>query len=237
MGLVREVNEDAHVAAPPVFAVADGMGGHAGGDIASAIVVEELGRLAGPDVRRRGGRARRSSTPCTRASAGSRSTPPAGSAGPRRARRSPPPCCVDASRWLVVNLGDSRVYRVTGGRLVQVSRDHSLVQDLVDAGDITEAEVADHPERHVITRALGGPGFTEPDLFWVDARRRGPAARCARTASTAQSTTRRSAGMLAAEPDPSGAAAALVAAALDAGGEDNATAWSSMWWDDRVSRL
>ena len=51
------------------------------------------------------------------------------------------------------------------GELVQVSRDHSLVQELVDSGEITEDEVADHPERHVITRALGGPGFTEPDLF------------------------------------------------------------------------
>ena len=84
--------------------------------------------------------------------------------------------------------------------------------------------MADHPERHVITRALGGPGFTEPDLFWLARRRGATGCWCAPTGSTGWSTTRDRAASWPGEPDPAVAARALVAAALDAGGEDNATA-------------
>jgi protein phosphatase len=224
VGLVREVNEDAHLAVPPVFLVADGMGGHAGGDVASAIVVEELARLAGTTYD---------------ADAAVHAVRDALEASQRRIEehaagrrgRAAPGTTVAAvvlveraePTWLVVNLGDSRVYRWQDGELGQVTRDHSLVQDLLDSGDITLDQVADHPERHVITRALGGPGFTEPDLFWLAAGEADRLLVCSDGVHglVDDGTIER---VLASEPDAAGAAEALVAAALDAGGEDNATA-------------
>jgi protein phosphatase len=221
VGLVREVNEDAYVAAPPVFVVADGMGGHAGGDVASAIVVEELGRLADREFDAES--AERAVLDALQESQRRIEEYAAGKVG----RAAPGTTVVAAllvgERWLIVNLGDSRVYRLSGDDLVQVSRDHSLVQDLIDAGDITAAEVADHPERHVITRALGGPGFTEPDLFWVDVADTDRLLLCTDGVNGFVDDTHIG-RVLIAESDPAGAVGALVAAALDAGGEDNATA-------------
>jgi protein phosphatase len=228
VGLVREVNEDAQLAAPPVFLVADGMGGHAGGDVASAIVVEEFGRLAGTTYD--ADSAVRAVTDALEASQRRIEEHAAGGVG-----RAAPGTTVagvllvdgdgDGAQpsWLVVNLGDSRVYRIHGGELLQVSRDHSLVQDLVDSGEITEDEAADHPDRHVITRALGGPGFTEPDLFWLPVE---PSDRLLVCTDGINGLIGDAVigGILAAEHDPAAAARALVAAALDAGGEDNATA-------------
>ena len=224
VGLVREVNEDAYVLAPPLFAVADGMGGHAGGDIASAIVVEEIGRLGDrefdPDSAERAvlEALRESQRRIEEHAHGGvgRAAPGTTVAGVLLVEKGEP-------RLLVVNLGDSRVYRMKDGHLVQVSRDHSLVQDLLDAGDITEDEVADHPERHVITRALGGPGFAEPDLFWVDVAGTDRLLLCTDGVNGFVDDTHIG-RVLVAESDPAAAAAALVAAALDAGGEDNATA-------------
>lgn len=221
VGLVREVNEDAYVAAPPVFAVADGMGGHAGGDIASAIVVEELGRLAdrefGPES------AKHAVLEALQESQRRIEEYAAGKVGRAAPGTTVAAALLVGERWLLVNLGDSRVYRLSGGDLVQVSRDHSLVQDLVDAGDIRPDEVADHPERHVITRALGGPGFAEPDLFWVDTAETDRVLLCTDGVNgfVGDAHIRE---VLVAEGDPADAAAALVAAALKAGGEDNATA-------------
>ena len=94
---------------------------------------------------------------------GSRSTARAG-AGPRPRRHAGTTVVAallveddGGPKWLLANLGDSRIYRFADGGLEQVSVDHSVVQELVDAGEITADEAADHPERHVITRALGGP--------------------------------------------------------------------------------
>jgi protein phosphatase len=221
VGLVREVNEDAHVAAPPVFAVADGMGGHAGGDVASAIVVEELARLADRTFDRAA--AEQAVVEALLRS----QTRISDYAGGRVGRAAPGTTVVAAvlvgTSWLVVNLGDSRAYRLSGDDLVRVSRDHSLVQELLDAGDIGEDEVADHPERHVITRALGGPGLAQPDLFWVDVTDADRLLLCTDgiTGLVDDAHVRR---LLLAETDPEAASAALVATALDAGGEDNATA-------------
>jgi serine/threonine protein phosphatase PrpC len=220
VGLVREVNEDAYVAMPPVFAVADGMGGHAGGDVASAIVVEEFARLADRTFDRSGAEQAvveallRSQTRILEHAAGG-----VGRAAPGTTLVA---AVLVEHSWLVVNLGDSRAYRLSGGDLVRVSRDHSLVQELLDAGDIREDEVAEHPERHVITRALGGPSFTGPDLFWVDLADADRLLLC--TDGVNGFVDDEHIGrVLVSEADPAAAAAALVAAALDAGGEDNAT--------------
>ena len=215
------MNEDAYVVAPPVFVVADGMGGHAGGDVASAIVVEELGRLADREFDRAS--AEQAVREALYESQRRIEQHAAGGVGRAAPGTTVVAAVVVGDHWLVVNLGDSRAYRMKGGELVQVSHDHSLVQDLLDAGDITEDEVADHPERHVITRALGGPGFSEPDLLWVDLADTDRLLLCTDGVNGFVDDTD-IARVLVAETDPAGAAAALVAAALDAGGEDNATA-------------
>jgi len=224
VGLVREVNEDAHLTAPPVFVVADGMGGHAGGDVASAVVVEEFGALAGTSyddetvVRAVVGALEASQRRIEEHAAGGvgRAAPGTTVAGAILVERGDP-------SWLVVNLGDSRVYRVHDGELHQVTRDHSLVQDLLDAGEIAQDEVADHPERNVITRALGGPGAGEADLFRLRLDEAERLLLCTDGVNglVDDATIRR---ILTSESDPAGAARALVAAALAAGGEDNATA-------------
>jgi PPM family protein phosphatase len=230
VGRVRQVNEDAYVAVPPVYAVADGMGGHEGGDVASAIAVEEVARLAeaGYDPRR-----------------GVEAVAAALDAAQRRIleyadeqarhgverRRSAGTTVVVAllveaaaePAWLLVNLGDSRVYRFDDGRLEQVSTDHSLVQELVDAGRITPEEVATHPERNVITRALGDAVGVEADYFvvpLVDAER----LLLCTDGITGMLDDGAIAAILAEAADPRDAADRLVAAALVAGGEDNATA-------------
>ena len=122
-------------------------------------------RRGGYDPRRG---AEPSRTPSTRARPGSPSTPTSSGRAParlarrhhrrgraaRRGRRHP--------KWLLANLGDSRIYRFVDGRLDQVSVDHSVVQELVDAGPITREEMPVHPERHVVTRALGSPTAPTP---------------------------------------------------------------------------
>ncbi len=170
VGLVREVNEDAFLAMPPVFVVADGMGGHDGGDVASRIVVEEFGKLAdeGYDPARGGDLVTETLQECQRriSEYGAEQVAEGkarGYAGTTVAAA----LLVDdgGPKWLLVNLGDSRIYRLKGDHLDQVSVDHSVVQELVDAGTITTEDAATHPERHVITRALGGPDVADADYF------------------------------------------------------------------------
>ena len=161
-GLVRDVNEDALLAYPPVFLVADGMGGHDAGDLASRIAVEEFAQLAGQaaasadDVHacfvRTAARIRNEFT------------------GGRQGGTTVAGVAVTehdgGSYWLVFNVGDSRVYRWDGEQLEQVSVDHSVVQELIDLGEIDVADAETHPERHVLTRALGTGDAPEPD-YWL----------------------------------------------------------------------
>lgn len=228
IGHVRKVNEDSFLVAPPVFVVADGMGGHEGGDVASRIVVEEFGRLAedGYDSRRG---AEHVAAAFSRAQA--RILQYGETQRGTHARWHAGTTCVAAvlveeqqvTAWLLANVGDSRIYRFHDDKLIQVSVDHSVVQELIDAGEITPAEAAEHPERHVITRALGSPEGISPDLFVL------PLAAAERLLLCSDGIT----GMiddavieeiLYRVHDPRDAADALVQAALDAGGRDNATA-------------
>jgi serine/threonine protein phosphatase PrpC len=230
LGHVRDLNQDALLDAPPVFVVADGMGGHQGGEVASAIVVEEFARLAaeGYDVAEAPVAVTACLAGCHRrireygAAHGSAGDPDwyAGTTVVAAL------LCHDENevKWLLVNLGDSRAYRVdVDGLLEQISVDHSVVQELLDAGEIDEQTAAVHPERHVITRALGGPRLPQPDLFvlpLVSARR---LLLCSDgvTSMLADDEVER---ILVGLEDPHDAAGAVVAAALAAGGEDNTTA-------------
>jgi serine/threonine protein phosphatase PrpC len=228
VGLVREVNEDAFLAAPPVFVVADGMGGHDGGDVASRIVVEEFQRLAdsGYDPARGAEQAAATLAECQRRI----SEYGAERVASGRARAHAGTTVVAAllvddggPQWLLVNLGDSRIYRLTDDRLEQVSVDHSVVQELVDAGTISSEDAATHPERHVITRALGGPDLAEADYFLLPL----PAVERLLLCSDGVSgmiDDDAIAAVLRDADDPRDAADQLVERALAAGGRDNATA-------------
>jgi protein phosphatase len=229
VGLVREVNEDSLLADPPVFVVADGMGGHDGGDIASRIVVEEFARLVavGYDARRGSQAVLATLRDCQRRLSEYGATH-RGSDGGRWQGGTTAVIAIlveedDGPQWLLGNLGDSRIYRFTGGRLHRVSTDHSVVQELVDSGRITEEQAMVHPERHIVTRALGGPDPPDPDFFVV------PLTDAERVLLCSDGVTdllrdAEIAEVLRTNAHPSDAAEGVVASALAAGGIDNATA-------------
>lgn len=235
VGCVREVNEDAFLADPPVFVVADGMGGHDRGDIASAVAVEELARLRVEDLGVEEATAvvdavlhtvqeRLLAFDAEQRAAGAGESFAAGTTVVVALLVSAP----DGARWLLANVGDSRIYRFTDGELEQVSVDHSLVQELVDAGRISAAAAAVHPSRNVITRALGGaamPGGVSgaADYYLLPIAAAERLLLCSDGVSGMVDDTL-IAAILARCEDPRDAADALVAAAVEAGGHDNATA-------------
>lgn len=219
VGSVREANEDAMLAEPPVFVVADGMGGHAHGEVASALVVDHLRGLAGHE--------RLTVDEVTEAvdslnavvQEAAWESPALGGMGTTVVgvvvvEHEGAPC------WLAFNIGDSRLYRFAAGVLEQVSVDHSLVQELLDAGQITARDIPDHPQRSVITRVLGTAGPVEPD-FWL-LPLEGRLLLCSDGLST-EVDDGAIAELLAERADLQEAADALVAAALAAGGRDNVT--------------
>jgi PPM family protein phosphatase len=229
VGRVRDSNQDAFLAAPPVFVVADGMGGHQGGDVASRIVVEEFSRLAadGYDPRRAAQAVTATLGACRERIHAFAATQDADGVPARQHAGTTAVAAVLAEDdsgpcWLVANVGDSRAYRFADGELEQVSVDHSVVQELVDAGTITEAAATRHPERHLVTRALGDADDADPDFFRVGLDSAERLVLCTDGVS----------GMVAADDladllgrvaDPGAAADQIVDAALDAGGQDNAT--------------
>ena len=227
VGLLREINEDAYLVAPPVFVVADGMGGHENGDVASRIVVEEFARLAEEGYEPTRGT---EVVTATLQASQRRIAEYAAPEGPVP-RRTPGTTVVaallvedhGAPAWLLANLGDSRIYAVSGGELRQVSVDHSVVQELVDSGEITATEAHEHPERHVITRALGGPRLEPADFFVLPVTEVERLLLCSDGVSGLVDDDQ-IAAILTETSDPRDAADRLVAAALHAGGDDNATA-------------
>lgn len=159
----RARNEDSYLANPPLFAVADGMGGHAAGDVASRMAVDALERAA-------------ASLPLTRPSVlgairdADRSihehAATASSVGMGTTLCGVAFTGGDGSDQVVVfNVGDSRAYRLRGALLERLTHDHSVVQELIDAGRLQDGKEHTHPERHVITRSLGSDELLEID--WV----------------------------------------------------------------------
>ncbi|MGO1316749.1 MAG: PP2C family protein-serine/threonine phosphatase [Cellulomonadaceae bacterium] len=217
-GLVRMLNEDSLLAYPPVFLVADGMGGHDAGDVASRIVVEEFSLLLGRDA----ATADQIHDAFARSAARLRET-----VGDRMAGTTVAGAAVvrqdGTEYWLVFNIGDSRVYRLAEGQIEQISVDHSVVQELLDANEISLVEARVHPERHVITRALGTAGPPDPDYWLLPVGSTDRLLICSDGLTTELDEAELVHG-LTQFVDPQQAADWLVAAAVDAGGRDNATA-------------
>ncbi|MDN4476055.1 protein phosphatase 2C domain-containing protein [Demequina sp. SYSU T00192] len=148
----RARNEDAFIAEAPVFVVADGMGGHVAGAEAAWAAIAAFQPLAGsstltPDDVARAHLEARRNVAAVQSDVGAASGTTLTGAIAVVHGGSP--------WWMVVNVGDSRTYALDGGELRQVTVDHSHVQDLVDAGRITAAQALVHPDRNILTRAIG----------------------------------------------------------------------------------
>lgn len=216
----RALNEDSYLAREPVFAVADGMGGHEAGEVASRLCVQALAAIPQIETRKRSLTAPALQDHLLRADAAIR-----GATGSRAGTTLSGAVLVEQlgrPYWLVMNVGDSRTYRFSHGNLEQLSVDHSLVQELVDDGEISAEEAASHPQRHVVTRALGTGEDNEAD-FWLVPAEAGDRVLVCSDGLTGELADRTIAGILGTVADPQDAAMELIHAALDHGGRDNVT--------------
>ena len=221
VGCLREGNEDSAYAGPYLLAVADGMGGHAGGEIASAIAISALMPLD-DDV------------PSTEnmTDALQRAVEAANTTLAQRVREEPrlenmgttlTAMLWSGARVAMIHIGDSRAYLLREGEFGQITHDHTLVQTLVDEGKITEEEVATHPQRSLLLRALDGRSQVDPDIAISEARTGDRYLLCSDglsgvvSAATIKET-------LQAEQSPDAAARRLIDLANRGGGPDNITA-------------
>jgi PPM family protein phosphatase len=163
-GRRRRRNEDAYVVSPPLFAVADGMGGAQAGELASRMAVEAMGEEAGTrgeervtTLIREANRRIFARSSEDAAASGMGTTMTAALVG-------------DDGIVTIGHVGDSRAYLLREGRLEQLTEDHSLVAELVRTGKLSAEEAERHPQRSVITRALGTDPEVDVDTFTVDAQ-------------------------------------------------------------------
>ncbi|UCR90195.1 PP2C family protein-serine/threonine phosphatase [Mycetocola spongiae] len=218
-GLTRERNEDSFFARAPLFVVADGMGGHAAGDLASAAVTGSLAALRetpmGPE-QIQGGLARATELIAehTGVIGGGGGSTVVGVTVTERA---------GAPYWMFFNLGDSRAYLLSGEEFSRVSVDHSVVQALVDGGALTTDQAATDRRRNVITRAVGFEADPVPD-YWLIPILAGSTVLCCSDGLTAEVSEEKIHAILSAAPTPRIAVDSLIAEALAAGGRDNVTA-------------
>ncbi len=219
VGQLRQVNQDASLIDMGVFAVADGMGGHAAGDIAAALAVEELGkviRMASVDDLV--GAVKDANTAITRRAAGDADLQGMGTTVVALASFVEG----DAQQLALVNVGDSRGYLFRGGELKQLTEDHSLVADLVRDGMLRPDQAEQHPQRNVITRALGIGADVQVDS-WVHSPEPGDRFLLCSDGLFNEVSEAEIARVLGEVAWPEDAVAQLVDMANEAGGRDNIT--------------
>lgn len=223
VGMVRQQNEDAFVAQANVFAVADGMGGHNAGEVASALAVDGLRRAAATGFSAAEGLVAAiniANTTIHEASGGLSEQRGMGTTLTALV----PLVAADGEpqRVVVANVGDSRIYLWRGGELKQVSADHSYVQELLSEGLITAAEARTHPRRNIVTRALGIEGDVNADS-WVLPMVMGDRYVLCSDGLVDEVDDEEIAAILRASTNPQVAADHLVRVANDHGGRDNTT--------------
>lgn len=219
VGAGREMNQDAYSAEPPAFVVADGMGGHSAGDVASRDAADALATLCGQTVVT----GEMLKACLADASARINRIPVDYGRPPGTTLSGVIVTQVDYEpNWMVVNIGDSRTYRLNSDGFRQVSIDHSVVQELIDAGAIAASASASLPYRNLLTRALRGDEH-QADTWLLPMRTDDRILVCS-DGLTREVDDANIAGMLRTIADPLAAADELVNAAVDAGGQDDVTA-------------
>ncbi|MDH6236472.1 protein phosphatase 2C domain-containing protein [Cryobacterium sp. CG_9.6] len=219
VGHRREVNEDSLLAQPPIFSVADGMGGHSAGDVASAAVVTRLAEHIGKPVLD----AHSIDSALSLAVEDMAKGPGVTDQGTGTTVTGVALAVVSgAPQWIAFNIGDSRVYQLNSGVLEQVTTDHSVVQELFDAGRITREEAEVHPHGNIITRAVG---FHEPPIpdYRILPLQEGMRILVCSDGLSKEITSYGIRHFLMSNPRAEHAAEALLEAALENGGRDNVT--------------
>jgi protein phosphatase len=217
-GKVRRTNEDSYLDDPPLFVVADGMGGARAGEVASRIAIDtfmETSPLPGEDGEARLRRTILASN--ARVLERSQTDPAAAGMGSTVTA-----ALLDGDTVAVGHVGDSRAYLLRDAVLQQLSHDHSLVAELERAGRLTHEEAAVHPQRSVITRALGAAADLEVDTRTVRARDGDIVLLCSDGLSGLVGDEM-IAGIVGAGESLADSVQRLVRAANDAGGDDNVT--------------
>jgi serine/threonine protein phosphatase PrpC len=216
-GKIRRKNEDAYYAEPPLFAVADGMGGALAGELASRMAVQTLAELVeeGSDEERLAATVRLANR---RVAERATSDPRASGMGSTVTA-----ALVGARAVVFAHVGDSRAYLWRGGVLTRLSDDHSLVAEWVRLGALAPEEAAQHPQRSVITRALGADWQVDVDV-WTTPARTGDVILLCTDGLSGLVDEAAVARTLQEHDDLDAAVHALVDAANAAGGEDNITA-------------
>lgn len=216
IGCLRDHNEDSLVVTPPLFAVADGMGGHAAGEVASEIAVRVLSELAPEhsDVEALGRAIEEANRAVIQAAREGR--------GRQGMGTTMTAAMLEGERLVIAQVGDSRAYLLHQGKLQQLTRDHSLMADMIEAGQLTPEEARTHPQRSVITRALGSDAHLHPDIYEINVETGDRLLICSDGLSgmifddQIENTLRR-------VQDPQRCASQLVNEAIAAGGHDNVT--------------
>ena len=218
VGRVREGNEDSYLVEPPLFAIADGMGGHIAGEVASDLAVKAISNGADKVSLEE---PRTLAQLLNRANAAVYSKAQSDAA----LRGMGTTCTVlltGEGRAHIAHVGDSRAYRLRDGEIEQLTDDHTLVGRMVREGQISVEEAQHHPQRNVITNALGLDSSIAVDLREIEAREGDRLLLCSDGLSSMVSDED-IASAANAEQDPQRTAEALVELALEAGGEDNIT--------------
>ncbi len=219
-GLVRSVNQDLAVETSNLFAVADGMGGHAGGEVAARLAVDALAVAFGRQPTG-SGLSEAVSEANTVVWQHSQDNPELRGMGTTLTAVAL--VNEDGKDVLaLVNVGDSRSYRFHEGELTQITTDHSLAEEMVRTGELTSSEASVHPHRHILTRALGVASGVAVDLWRIQPVRGDRYLLCS-DGLTNELSTEQISEVLASVPDPREAAGLLVQAARTHGGSDNIT--------------
>ena len=218
-GRKREINQDALLTVFPLFVVADGMGGHIGGEIASASAIDRLQRMVGKGavspqaIERALVKAVRDIGDHPETTDEGTGTTVTGVYLDLTA---------EEPTWVALNIGDSRVYLARDDALAQVTTDHSLVQELVASGRLSPEEAENHPYGNVITRAVGPSEGAVPDYVRLEVRDGDRFVICS-DGLTKELTDYGILHFLRLHADPAAAADAMLEAALENGGRDNVT--------------
>ena len=216
IGYVRDHNEDSLIIIPPLFAVADGMGCHEAGEIASEITVNTLAELAPSHLDAEG------LTAAVEAANYNVMKAPRQGIGRDGMGTTLTAAMLEGERLLIAQVGDSRAYLLHKAHLQQITRDHSLMADLIEAGQITPEEARVHPNRSVITRAIGSDIHMRPDIYELNVDAGDRILLCSDGLSSMISNNAIE-SIMRRQSDAQHCADELVTAALENGGADNVT--------------